>query len=112
MNWFPSKYEKCFSPRFKKNPYCETGFIDFHTTPIFDIGGEKYYGNQSELERLMKDTLPKGQINQALSLYQQTIMKGKTLSEMPAPGVNTSMIFTTVYDTRKIYPIFRNLLQI
>jgi len=45
-------------------------------------------------------------------LWDQTKVANYSLNDMPAPGVNTSMIFTTLYDTCKNYEKLRNLLRI
>lgn len=54
MDWFPSKYELCFDPIFKKNPFCETGFIDFSKSPIFVIKDKKYMGTEQGINLLLR----------------------------------------------------------
>lgn len=38
-----------------------------------------------------------------MSVWSQTKVQNKSLNTIPAPGVDTSMIFTTVYKTQIYY---------
>ncbi len=57
------------------------------------------------MTKLITDNLSPNASEEALSLWAQTKVEGKSLRTIPAPGVNTSMIFTTLYDTRKHFMI-------
>ena len=72
-------------------------------TPIIEIEGTKYYGSEESMTKILTDNLTPEAAQEAISLWNQTKVKGKSLGTLPAPGVNTSMIFTTLYKTRK-YP--------
>lgn len=58
LHWYPDIKENCFSPIFKKDPRCLTGFIDFETTPILKVNGTDYYGNFANITKLITDTVP------------------------------------------------------
>lgn len=54
------------------------------------------------MTKLLTDNLTPNASEEALSLWAQTKVSNKSLRSIPAPGVNTSMIFTTLYNTRTI----------
>ncbi len=51
------------------------------------------------MTELFKDELTPDDFKMVMDIWSQTKVPNKTLRSIPAPGVNTSMIFTTVYDT-------------
>lgn len=51
------------------------------------------------MTKLFKDTLNETEYKTVMSLWEQTKKEGQTLDILPAPGVNTSMIFSTLYET-------------
>lgn len=116
LKWFPPPSDDCYDPDFYKHPKCSMYLVDFTKQHIFDIMGEKYFANPGNYSAMFKkwagqqaeyQPVTDGQV--VMDIFNIENTPGRSLAELPEPGVPVTVIFTSYYDTELIYKMDVNI---